>query len=91
MMNWTEYIFVHLLKDWKDTWIENFIIWFDLMTGRYDDYVLWEGEIPFEECRAAFWASLNTDWTESKRELEWLMEQIKKLESGEINTIKVDL
>ena len=90
-MSWTKYIFVHLLKNWERTWRDNATNWWHLMTGRYDDYVLLDDEIPFEECRLAFWASLNTDWTDSKHELDCLIEQLKQLENGEIDAIELDL
>ena len=89
-MNWTKYIFTYLLPNWLGTWKENTIIWWHLMSGKYDDYVLMEGEIPFEECRGAFWANINTDWTDTRHQLNELMELMKDENFDSVNIEDLD-
>ena len=89
-MNWTKYIFTYLLPNWLGTWKENAIIWWHLMSGKYDDYVLMEDEIPFEECRGAFWANINTDWTDTRHQLNELMELMKDENFDSVNIEDLD-
>ena len=61
------------------------------MTSNYENYALPRTvEDPEEECREWFWASLNEDDVYPKEFLEHLMQMVKDVELGKVETYPMD-
>ena len=82
-MNWWQYYFGHCLQTgWREMW-NNFEMWRDLLSGNYADYALLSTDDPNEECYQWFWTSINLDETYPKEFLEYLMNMVDRIDSGE--------
>ena len=82
-MNWWQYYIGHCLQTgWREMW-NNFKMWRDLLSGNYADYALLSTDDPYEECYQWFWTSINLDETYPKEFLEYLMNMVDRIDSGE--------
>jgi hypothetical protein len=84
------YITNHLLRSWVHSWTNNFGMWADLMTNRYDGYAVLEGDDPERECYEWFWASINMDDTLPKDFLEHLYQMIGDVDTGKVKTVPAE-
>lgn len=83
-MSWMSYIFEHLIPTWFQQFGDNFEMWSDLITGKYEKYKLLDDDDSFEECYSWFWSSINTDETLPKEFIEYLQQLSVDAENGNI-------
>lgn len=59
------------------------------MTGNYGDYTLLKNDVPEEECRGWFWATLGEDNVYPRELLQYLTDLCDRIDRGEEKLIPV--